>query len=165
MVQLSGTGGPFKPDVGLSGVVATATVSVTPLKTLPSTEFALVLRTDFSDENAWELVTALMQRPHGDFKAYVTLLSSPEFEGVTIEQLSDLNHTSQRRFLFVVDSICLRHSEHPVLAVDLSTSPVCSFRVIPSELWGVENNLSTANMDFSEFHRAVDKDGIFRGFR
>jgi len=28
----------------------------------------------------------------------------------------------------------------------------------------VENNLSIANMDFSEFADNVDKDGIFRGF-
>jgi hypothetical protein len=31
-------------------------------------------------------------------------------------------------------------------------------------LWGIENNLSIANMDFEEFGNAVGKDGIFRGF-
>jgi hypothetical protein len=31
-------------------------------------------------------------------------------------------------------------------------------------MWGVENNLSIANMDFEEFADAVGPDGIFRGF-
>jgi hypothetical protein len=38
------------------------------------------------------------------------------------------------------------------------------FRVIPSQMWSVENNLSIANMDFFEFADAVGDDGIFRGF-
>jgi len=51
-----------------------------------------------------------------------------------------------------------------VLVVDLYSDPGRSFRVIPSELWGVENNLSLANIDFEEFADAVDRDGVFRGF-
>jgi hypothetical protein len=31
-------------------------------------------------------------------------------------------------------------------------------------MWGIENNLSIANMDFEEFAENVDDDGIFRGF-
>jgi hypothetical protein len=31
-------------------------------------------------------------------------------------------------------------------------------------MWGIENNLSTANMDFAEFADEVDDDGVFRGF-
>jgi hypothetical protein len=31
-------------------------------------------------------------------------------------------------------------------------------------MWGVENNLSIANMVFAEFAGAVDEDGVFRGF-
>jgi hypothetical protein len=54
--------------------------------------------------------------------------------------------------------------EHPVLVVDLYSEPGRSFRVVPSEMWGVENNLSLANMDFEEFADAVDRDGVFRGF-
>jgi hypothetical protein len=39
-----------------------------------------------------------------------------------------------------------------------------TFRVIPSEMWDVENNLSLANMDFPEFAGSTGPDGIFRGF-
>jgi hypothetical protein len=32
-------------------------------------------------------------------------------------------------------------------------------------MWGVENNLSVANMDFHEFADNVEDDGVFRGFK
>jgi hypothetical protein len=54
--------------------------------------------------------------------------------------------------------------EHPILVVDLYTEPGRSFRVVPAEVWGIENNLSTANMDFAEFADEADADGVFRGF-
>jgi hypothetical protein len=47
--------------------------------------------------------------------------------------------------------------------VDLFDEPGRTFRVIPSEMWGIENNLSTSNMGFDEFAVLADKDGIFRG--
>jgi hypothetical protein len=31
-------------------------------------------------------------------------------------------------------------------------------------MWGIENNLSIANMDFEAFAENADPDGIFRGF-
>ncbi|HKT04997.1 MAG TPA: hypothetical protein VJT31_36240 [Rugosimonospora sp.] len=37
------------------------------------------------------------------------------------------------------------------------------FRVVPAEMWGVENNVP-GNMFFREFADATDPDGVFRGF-
>ncbi|WP_435828452.1 DUF6924 domain-containing protein, partial [Nocardia testacea] len=37
-------------------------------------------------------------------------------------------------------------------------------RILPSQMWGIENNLSIANMDFQDFADAADPDGVFRGF-
>ena len=51
------------------------------------------------------------------------------------------------------------------MVMDLYTERGRAFRVIPSEIEGVENNLSLANMDFGEFADSADRDGIFRGFR
>ncbi|MGF1568782.1 MAG: hypothetical protein ACFCVD_12050 [Nodosilinea sp.] len=42
--------------------------------------------------------------------------------------------------------------------------PGRTFRVIPREMWGVENNLSISNMDYYEFADSTDADGVFRGF-
>jgi hypothetical protein len=53
--------------------------------------------------------------------------------------------------------------EHPVLCIDLSGSGR-SFRIVPEELWGAENNLAIAKMDFADFADAVEGDGVFRGF-
>jgi hypothetical protein len=38
------------------------------------------------------------------------------------------------------------------------------FRCIPSELWGIDNNLDLANRDGEDFASAVDEAGVFRGF-
>jgi hypothetical protein len=46
----------------------------------------------------------------------------------------------------------------------LAAQPGRVFRVLASQLAPVENNLSTANMDFEEFTAATDEKGIFRGF-
>jgi hypothetical protein len=31
-------------------------------------------------------------------------------------------------------------------------------------MWQVENNLSLGNMDYNDFVRSLDRDGVFRGF-
>ncbi len=48
--------------------------------------------------------------------------------------------------------------------MDLYDGSGHEFRAIPSQIQGIENNLSIANMDFEEFAEAVDEDGVFRGF-
>ncbi|WBC08931.1 hypothetical protein [Micromonospora sp. WMMA1947] len=49
-------------------------------------------------------------------------------------------------------------------ALDLVHEPGRWFRVLPAEMWSVEDNLSIGNMDFFEFADAADPDGVFRGF-
>jgi hypothetical protein len=135
------------------------------LKNVSETKNALVLRTDFSDDPAWETVSATIRRPVGGFKAYLDLLADPEYAGITPEQLvSIIPPGSNRTFIFIVDRTSLSHPDHPILVVDLNTEPGRTFRAIPSEMWSVENNLSIANMDFAEFADSVGQDGVFRGF-
>lgn len=133
---------------------------------LPKTEESLVLRTDFSNDTAWEMVCAAIRAPvtwRGlQFQAYVECVSDRAFEGVTPEQLASIQ--TDYSFVFLVDSTTITHPEHPILVVDLFEEPGRAFRVIPSEAWGVENNLSIANMDFIDFVDTVDDDGVFRGF-
>jgi hypothetical protein len=136
-----------------------------PLKHIPDTQNALVLRTDFSEESVWELICAAIQEPVGDFQAYVEFLSDPTYSGLTLEQLMELvPQASDHTFVFIVDQLSVSHPEHPILVIDLLDEPGRTFRVIPSEMWSVENNLSIANMDFYEFADSVDSDNIFRGF-
>ena len=135
------------------------------MKEIPNTEKTLVLRTDFSDDNAWKLICAAIQKPVGIFRANVDFLSDPAFNGLTSEQLLSLvPQHSDNGFIFIVDRETLIHPDHPVLVMDLLSEPGRTFRVIPSEMWGIENNLPIGNMDFEEFADSTDPDGIFRGF-
>ena len=135
------------------------------MKRLPEANNSLLLRTDFSDPVGWEAVCAAIREPVGGFKAYVDFVSDPQYDGMTLEQLLSLIPPAlTRTFIFVVDRITLSQPGHPILVVDLYTEPGRTFRVIPSEMPGVENNLSISNMDFEEFAEAVDEDGVFRGF-
>jgi hypothetical protein len=132
---------------------------------LPVTDRAVVLRTDYSDDDAWRSLAAAIEAPVGDFMAMVTFVSDPQYEGTTAENLAALLPPGwNRSFIFLADKLSFTHPDHPILVLDLSDSPYRSFRVIPSEMWGVENNLSLANMDFFEFADSVQQDGIFRGF-
>ena len=132
---------------------------------LPYTPCALVLRTDFSDDVAWDAVRRASIAPSSDgFAATVTFVSDPAFAGVTAEQVTALPRAGYRGFVFLVDRVTIAHPEMPVVVVDLLREPGRWFRVVPAELWGVENNLSIANMDFAEFADHADPDGVFRGF-
>ncbi|HMC88973.1 MAG TPA: hypothetical protein VKI17_05475 [Gemmataceae bacterium] len=136
------------------------------MKKLPKSNNSLLLRTDFSDDAAWSALCEAVQVPSQEgFQARVDCISDPVYDGLTVEQLVALapkggDHT----FAFIVDRIALTNPERPVLVVDLYDEPGRTFRVIPREMWGVENNLSIANMDYCEFADSVDPDGVFRGF-
>ena len=135
------------------------------MRKLPETENALVLRTDFSDEAAWRAVCAAIQEPNGGFRANVDCVSDPAFKDLDKDELLSLAGESPRlTFCFIVDKTTLSSPEHPILVIDLFEEPGRTFRVIPAEIWGVENNLSIANMDFAEFADRVHADGVFRGF-
>src|SRR5690349_17165872 len=116
------------------------------MKTIPETRHAAVLRTDFSDDDAWDEVCDEIRAPSGEFAASVDCVSDRAFEGVTASEVAELVRPDSRHtFLFLVDHDTLADPEHPVLVVDLYTDPGRSFRVIPSELWGVGTNLCSAN--------------------
>jgi hypothetical protein len=134
---------------------------------IPQTEYALVLRTDFSDQVAWDKICAAIREPVGEFHflAYVDFLDRERYANITKEELlellpNDYNHF----FIIVVDQIAISDSEHPLLIVELFEKSGREFRAIPSQIQAIENNLSIANMDFDEFADSVDEDGVFRGF-
>ena len=106
----------------------------------PKPNESLVLRTDFSDDAAWDSICDAIKAPVGEFRAYVDCVSDPQFDGAPVERLIPKNngHT----FLFIVDSETLTHPDRPILVLGLHDDVGRSFRVIPTEMWGVENNLS-----------------------
>ena len=139
---------------------------------IPETKDALVLRTDFSDEAAWQAVCAAIQKPQEiipgqPFQAYVEFVSDSQYDGLAGEELlTSLVEGPYRSFAFVVDSEAITNPVHPILVIDLNEyeEPGRTFRVIPSQMWSVENSLSIANADFRDFADVVDENGIHRGF-
>ncbi len=137
------------------------------MKDLSHATSSLVVRTDYSDEEAWVNVCREIETPSliDEFHAYVSLVSDPDFDGLDIGTLASLGRRGgQSSFMFVVDRATLADVEHAVLVLDLSDELHPPFRVIPEQMWSVENNLSLANMDYMEFAEDVDADGVFRGF-
>ena len=137
------------------------------MATLPDTDRSLVLRTDFSDPSAWSELRRLMELPSEDgFRAQLSFVDDPDLRDLSLDQLMALVRGSMyRTFFFVADHRALADPEHAVLVVDTNEQSGRTFRVVPSEAWSVENNLSLSNMDFSEFADNADADGVFRGFR
>ena len=135
---------------------------------LPDTDEALVLRTDFANDDAWDQLCTRIQLPYGLFKANVSCVSNRAYEGATAEAIvaaeSGDGGDLRRSYLFIADRRALTEPDHPVLVVDLFEEPGRTFRVIPSEIGSVENNLSLGNMDFRDFADSCETDGIFRGY-
>ena len=133
---------------------------------LAGTAAPAVVRTDFSDQAAWEALCEALQRPTvAGFTAQVELLEDRGYEGLSARQLlaaigQDYNHS----FIAIADEAALRSQEQALLVIDLLEEPGRELRAAAAAMWAVENNLSLANMSFEEFAAAVDGDGVFRGF-
>jgi hypothetical protein len=148
-----------------------------------------VIRTDFSDGPTWAVVKQQVAAPQLDpptgmeFIANVKFVEEPALQSSSCEDIVHFLPTNYMGFVvFVVDAETIKGKEHPLLVIGfsppedtagnlaqkspLSTSmPINTFRAIPTTIQSIENNLSIANMDFEDFANAVDRDGIFRGFK
>jgi hypothetical protein len=133
-----------------------------------------VVRTAFGNQDAWDAVCAAIRTPSDPegFLADVDFVDDPTLRGLGAEQLLALVPEEPEYpdvtlyeycILVVADEATLASPEMPLLIVDLREERGRRIRMIPSELWGIENNLSLANMEFSSFADSVDADGVFRG--
>ena len=148
-----------------------------PMKPLPRTENALLVRTKFASDEAWMALRGTIEEPtpRDGFRAYVDFLSDPQYDGADAEALTKLS-PGDSTFFLIADDATFADEERPVLVVNLFSDPSIddnpdfanrgdSFRAVASVLWSVENNLSLGNMGFEEFVAALDSAGVFRGFR
>lgn len=113
---------------------------------------------------AWETLVLEATSPYGPdgFSAFFRAVSDTVFEGMTPYDLARV--PGDARLVFAADGFAMVSGEKTVTAVDRDKVPGRSFRVVLPEVWGVENNLRLGNIDFHDFLRAVDNDGVFRGF-
>ncbi|QIZ37057.1 hypothetical protein [Saccharopolyspora sp. ASAGF58] len=142
---------------------------------LPDTPDVPVIRTDFSDQTAWERVKAGISWVTPDeFEANVTYVDDPAFAGLTVTDLLESGpDRATHALLLVVDETTIHSLDHPILVVDLGSEPDPandwpgepagrSFRAVPHTIQEIENNLTISNMDWEEFADGVDDDGVRR---
>ncbi|WP_129843072.1 hypothetical protein [Streptomyces sp. RFCAC02] len=151
------------------------------MKNLPETEHTRLVRTDFSDEPAWQALRAAIGTPNRDGSlAYLHVVDDPAYSGSTPEQL--ISASPDTEMLIVADRTTLTTPGMPLLAVhpfdeddeddeeefdedDDGPKPGHGeLRVIPEALPSLENNISIGNMDWESFVNGAEDDGVFRGF-
>ena len=129
---------------------------------LPANEDADFIRSDFSDETAWQKLKAAVLEKRGEFKANLQIIEDPVYKNITPKQAIELLRKTRKEFLFLVDKEAIQTSDHPILILDPEGY---GFRVLAAFVGEVENNLTSVNMDFDEFADAADDNSVFRGSR
>ncbi|WP_329454480.1 DUF6924 domain-containing protein [Streptomyces sp. NBC_01497] len=129
----------------------------------PTDDSTPLVRTDFSDEEAWRaLLTAVTTPNEDDFLANLQIVDDPDHRDLTSEQVAGL--AGPDLFLIVADRTALTAPGRPLLVLYRDEDESHELRVIAEELWSIENNISLANMDWDDFASSADEDGVFRGF-
>lgn len=137
---------------------------------LPATEVALLVRTGFADDDAWESILTDVFEPEEDsglgMQAGVHPLNDPRYDGLTVAELLALVPAAYpHTFLFVVDELALREFRHPLLVVDLRPPEGGrTFRCVPEAVRTIEANLFTDNLSFDELAAGADADGVYRDY-
>jgi hypothetical protein len=131
---------------------------------IPPDAQGLLIRTDFSDDAAWETFRKTLQRHLDDYRASMLFVSDRAHADLTPEGLARLAEGQEDLAIaFLVDEETLGDPEYPVIAVDLADEPGQSFRVIAAEVFSVQTNVDLATTDFADFARAAGRGGVYRG--
>lgn len=136
------------------------------MASIPSTETAILLRTDFSDEAGWQSLIAAAEGASEPFMFTMQNIDDPAFAGMGIADiLAAIGADYPHSCIAIADSAAMKSPIHPVAVVDLVENRGAEFRCAAAHLASVDNNLSIGNMGFSEFAANVGSSGIFQGFQ
>jgi hypothetical protein len=138
---------------------------------LPQTWSVPVVRADFSSDQVWQqLQEEILRLTVEGFGAEVEFVEEPALVGldehaIVAGYVRAYPHQYRHPVLFVVDEVAVAAPERPLLVINLNSRvDSTQFRALPRQVQGIQNNLSLANMDYVDFARSVDGDGVFRGF-
>jgi len=132
---------------------------------IPASDYPLLIRTDFKNNYSWDTIKDKITSPENKYEAAITFIDDHKFDNLSLTQLPFFgSEQDQQDFIFIADSISMLDLENPILCVNLAEDFGNQFRVIPSMVWAVANNLFIVKMEFNDFIEAVDSDGVFRGF-
>ena len=131
---------------------------------IPSSENALLIRTDFSDQSAWKKLAAAVSKPAEPFIFRMEIVDDRSNSGASVERLMGaLPEDYPHSFIVVADSAAISQPDYPLLVVDLLVERGRQFRAVAAQVASIDNNLAIANMGFEEFAELVDESGVFRG--
>jgi hypothetical protein len=147
----------------------------------------VIIRTDYSDERAWqEVVAALMaSRPgplgDGTIEPSVHIVDDPAWAEAGVDEVLAAVSTDEcLTVVFLADQKAMQSHHHGLLAVSVVTRERLEddkayeamiafgreFRTVPAGVHEIHANLEIANMDFDEFAEAAhsDPEGVYRAF-
>ncbi|WP_406861341.1 hypothetical protein ABZO31_13145 [Streptomyces sp. HUAS MG47] len=137
---------------------------------------ALVIRTDFSDDESWSAVVGELRRPGGpsdEFPATVQVVDAPAWSGATAEEvLAVVDGDDHVSVVFLADRHTMDSPVRALLALTTSWEDVSEldpvyyqelidspepreFRAVPTAVHDVHVNLTLGNMGFAEFAQAA----------
>ncbi|GJF32743.1 hypothetical protein KNE206_54430 [Kitasatospora sp. NE20-6] len=144
---------------------------------------ALIIRTDFGDEAAWQAVLAELSKPwqfdSDDVEPYLHVVDDPAWAGATADDvITALSGNEDLSIVYLADRVTMNDHDHALLAVAVLTREECesdeefeanggAVRTVPSGIGDIHANLSIANLDFADVVDAAQADpaGIFRSFQ
>jgi hypothetical protein len=131
---------------------------------IPTSENALLIRTDFADQSAWKKLKVAVSEPGDPFIFNMEIVDDRANSGAAVEQvMAALPEDYPHSFIVVADGTAISRPDYPLLVVDLAEERGRQFRAIAAQIASIDNNLSIANMGFEEFAGLVDDGGVFRG--
>ncbi|GAB3460161.1 hypothetical protein GCM10027570_44750 [Streptomonospora sediminis] len=124
---------------------------------LPQTDYSPLLRTDFTDDEAWQ---ALLE---GIGRDWMTLLADRSHQGLSVPELVELVPQGSRYpVLVVADSLAFSSDERSLLLVDVDEDPGRTFRVVPGAISSVVGDLAIQNQSFDDYLDAVGGSGAYQ---
>ncbi|MEU6084805.1 hypothetical protein [Streptomyces sp. NPDC047108] len=143
---------------------------------------ALVVRTDYGDEAAWQAVVEKLPGPWGD-EARFHLVDEPLWSGASPDAvMAAAAEDENLSVVFVADAVTMRSPLHAVLALtteeeDWDPEPVLDegrmvapaprrFRTVPAAVHAVNAHPALADMEFGDYVEAASRepDHIHRSF-
>lgn len=138
----------------------------------------LVVRTDYSDEEAWRTVVALLDTEHPiGFEPVNHYVDDPAWTGASVDEVLAVAPEAGG-VVFIADADTMR-APYPLIAANTVTREDCEddedyayemqygreFRVLPGGVADVYTNLSIVNSDFPDFavQAQDDPEGYYRG--
>ncbi|MFJ3671511.1 DUF6924 domain-containing protein [Streptomyces sp. NPDC090106] len=131
---------------------------------------AVLVRTDFTDEQAWEQLRArLASYTSEGLLVDLRTVDDPRHAGMTEEQLRSLvPDGAEYPYFAVADSSTFAASlparDRTLLVVDVDEEgPGEVFRAVVSSLAEIDANLVLANTDFADYVEGVGPEGVYEG--